>query len=434
MIVLIRKAVLVIGLLIALLGITLDYVLPGASPGLNLPQLLIIAAGFSLALGAWLLGRAGTRRRYTLKRRKTLFSVLVIILITLLALEFLLASFGIATYFFSAPPEIIVTPVDWWVCDAPGCHHIYDRTAAACQEGSLAGRHCDINSQGFADSQEFVADAIPEGGFRVLALGDSFTFGMTADKGQSFIELLEARFPEALVWNTGMAGTGTAQAIASFKHFAPILQPQLTILGFHMNDFKDNILPIEKSFRAQDALNRLAGVHFHFYDNWGNVFDTDRQTALEYYGHAVGPPRNRIEYAIGITRLGTLALRLRDALGTLSGSLLARQISATRLQLAELRDLARAQGSDLLALIVPYRDDMLSPSDEYRASLQLMQDVGIAYLDPIHVLVERTDYMEPPDDHWNNFGHQKVATFLNECIGKYMVAGNLAACDSAVIP
>lgn len=431
---LIRKALLVIGALIAVLGIALDYLLPGASPGLNLPQLLIIAAGLALALGAWLLGRVRIERRSSLAMRKTVMTALVVTLITLLALEFLLAAFGIATYFFSAPPEIIVEPVDWWVCDAPGCHHIYDRTVAACEDGSLTGRHCDINRQGFADSQEFVATAIPEGSFRILALGDSFTFGMTADKGQSYVELLEARFPDATVWNTGMAGTGTRQAIASFKHFAPALQPQLTILGFYMNDFEDNILPIEKSFRAQDALDRIAGVHIHYYDTWGNVFATDRQTALEYYGHAVGPPRNRVEHAIGITRLGTLALRLRDALGRLSGALLAKQISETRQQLADLRALARAQGADLLVLIIPHRDDMAAPSDEYRAALQLMDEVGIPYLDPIHLLDAPADYMDPPDDHWNTAGHQKVAAFLNDCVGAYMAAGDLAACDSAVVP
>ena len=430
----IRKAIVVIGVLVALLGIAIDYILPGASPGLNLPQLLIIAAGVALALGAWLLGRAGTQRRFPLAMRKTILSALVLTLITLLALEFILAAFGIATYFYSKPPEIIVTPVDWWVCDAPGCHHIYDRTKAACQEGSLTGRHCDINSQGFADSQEFIAADIPQGSFRILALGDSFTFGMTADKGQSYIELLEARFPEALLWNTGMAGTGTVQAIASFKHFAPVLQPQLTILGFYMNDFEDNILPIEKSFRAQDALNRIAGVHIHYYDTWGNVFSTDRETALQYYGHAVGPPRNRVEHAIGITRLGTLALRLRDALGRLSGSLLAKQVAATRQQLAELRDLARAQGADLLALVIPHRDDMAAPSDEYRATLQLMQEVGIPYLDPIHLLDAPADYMDPPDDHWNTAGHQKVGAFLNDCVSAYMTAGDLAACDGVVVP
>ena len=49
----------VIGLLIALFGVGIDYLLPGASPGLNLPQLLIIAVQASLiAVGALYLPEA----------------------------------------------------------------------------------------------------------------------------------------------------------------------------------------------------------------------------------------------------------------------------------------------------------------------------------------------------------------------------------------
>ena len=422
------------GLLVALFGLGADYILPGASPGLNLPQLLIIAAGLTIALGAQILSRPGYRRRLSRASGRPVFSAVIVTLVTLLLLEALLTAAGIATYFFSSPPEIVVRPVDWWVCTAPGCHYHYGRAMAACQDGSLSGRHCRLNRQGFHDSQDFIAPPENEARHRILALGDSFTFGMSADAGQSFIEILEARNPQALVWNTGIPGTGTHQAVASFKHFAPQLRPQLTILGFYMNDFGDNLLPIERALRALDPENRIASVNFHFFDTWGNVFATDKETALRYYGHGVGPPRNQVEHAIGVTRLGTLLLRLRDALGRLSGALPARQTEATRGYLAELRDLAQAHGSDLLALLIPRREDIGAPGETYQTARQLMQNLGIAYIDPIQLFDASSDYTAPPDLHWTTAGHSKIGALLSDCVEKYLVTLSLAECENVVMP
>ena len=41
--------IIALGMLIALAGVAIDYILPGTSPGLNLPQLVIIAAGLTVS-------------------------------------------------------------------------------------------------------------------------------------------------------------------------------------------------------------------------------------------------------------------------------------------------------------------------------------------------------------------------------------------------
>ena len=53
----------VLGLVIATLGIALDYLLPASSPGFNLPQLLIVAAGIGLSSIAALLRHESLRNR-----------------------------------------------------------------------------------------------------------------------------------------------------------------------------------------------------------------------------------------------------------------------------------------------------------------------------------------------------------------------------------
>ena len=60
-----------LGILIALFGVGIDYVLPGTSPGVNLPQLLVIAAGLALSLGAHQLRREEVRRKLSGERGRS---------------------------------------------------------------------------------------------------------------------------------------------------------------------------------------------------------------------------------------------------------------------------------------------------------------------------------------------------------------------------
>ena len=430
---LLLKAAVALGFVLALVGLGIDYLLPGTSPGLNLPQLLIIAAGLSFSAIAWQLRRTSLRRRLSRALGKALLTALALSLITLVVLEILLTVFGMSTLYFATPPPLRVTPIDWWICDAPGCHYIYDNVQADCQKGGVPERICAINRQGYSGSKDFVPPTVFDGSLRLLLLGDSFTFGRTAELGKSFAEYLESAFPEALIWNTGMSGTGTNQAVRAFEYYAPQLKPQLAILGFVMNDFGDNLLPIDSWFRVLDPLGRPVSVRFFHYDAWGNVYKSDIETSMRYFGHSA-PPRNSLEHAIGITRLGTLMLRTRDNLAALSGSLHAKRVETAGRYLAELRDAARAHATDLLVLVIPRQNDVDAPGDLYRAAIQLMEDAGLPYMNPSAVIDPETDYAPAGDGHWNSAGHQKVGALLADCVESYIASGDLANCQNVGMP
>ena len=427
------KAVFAFGIILALLGAGIDYILPGTSPGLNLPQMLIIVAGISFSALAWQLRRRGLRRRLSRALGKTLLAATLVSLVTLIALEILLMVFGMSTLYLASPPPIRVTPVDWWICDEPGCHYIYDNVQADCQEGGIPERICAINRQGYAGSRDFAPPQVYDDKLRILLLGDSFTFGRTAEMGKSFAEYLESAFPEALIWNTGMSGTGTNQAVRAFEYFAPQLRPQLAILGFVMNDFGDNLLPLDSWFRVLDPLGRPVSVRFFHYDAWGNVYSSDIETAMRYFGHGA-PPRNGVEHAIGITRLGTLLLRLRDNLATLTGTRTDKQIKVAGEYLSALRERAQAQGVDLLVLVIPRQEDAASPGEIYLTAMQLMEATGLPYIDPAPLLDAESDYAPAGDGHWNSAGHQKVGALLADCVEAYVGSGDFADCSHVVLP
>ena len=294
-----------LGLLTALLGLGMDILL-GTHPGLNLPQFLLIAGGLLGSLAAFRLRSGDARRRVWAYIREHWRALLVTTALTMLALEFVLAIGGIDTYY---PPHIPETPLEeapWQICDELGCRFDQDAMAAACENGEMGGRFCIVNRQGFHDRQDFVVGADFDGRLRILMLGDSFAFGMSADIGRSYVETIESNFPEAIVWNTGIPGTGTQQALRLFQAYAPLLQPQITMLGFYMNDFEDNILPIDRWI----LVDRATVPRYHL-DDQGNITKLDLHAAY-YHAFGVAPPANEIQRLVSLTRLGSLALKTVD--------------------------------------------------------------------------------------------------------------------------
>ena len=251
------------GLLIALVGIGSDYLLPGASPGLNLPQLLVIAGGLLIAVLPKLLKAMPAGRDVAGRLPFSAAAAAIFItLLTLAGIEFVLALLGFSTYFPADARIIEVTVAPWWTCDAVvGCRFEHEAARDACAAGQLRGRSCLVNAQGYADSEDFVVTDDYAGRARILALGDSFAHGLSADLGKSYVETVEASLPGGALWNMGISGTGTSQAVAAFAQFAPQLKPQLAILGFYMNDFGDNLIPLEGRMQFTDADGRLHFVH-----------------------------------------------------------------------------------------------------------------------------------------------------------------------------
>ena len=420
-----------LGILTALLGIGMD-VLPGSYPGLSLPQLLLTAAGLALALVAFALRSAAVRRRVLQNMRKHWAPGLLITVMTLIVLEFVLAAADIHTYFPPDIPEQFLAWKPWRTCDEAGCRHIYDAMVAACENGEISDRRCIVNRQGFGDTQDFVRGDDFDERMRLLMLGDSFAFGMSADIGKSYVETIEANFPQSIVWNTGMPITGTEQALTLFRVYAPVLQPQLTILGFYRNDFKDNTLPMDTQLWVGEDDRRIF-LRRHQFDDSGNVIVSDKQKGYYYYLHGVEPPDSELERLIGRTRLGSLLLRMMDMAQGKARTRWERGRDITREYLRDLRDAAAARDTALLVLLIPDREDLLSPTPYYENALAIMEELDIPYLNPRHALDIR-DYMLGTDVHWNNAGHQKIGAMLSDCLAVFQISGDLSDCEQVKMP
>lgn len=82
--------------------------------------------------------------------------------------------------------------------------------------------------------------------FRILALGDSFTFGNTVNENETYPYLLEKKLnndnkTNFEVINFGVGGFSTTEEYIVLKDFGINYQPDLILVGFYINDFQDSL-------------------------------------------------------------------------------------------------------------------------------------------------------------------------------------------------
>jgi len=100
------------------------------------------------------------------------------------------------------------------------------------------------NKQGFRSYYDFNYRKKP-GYIRVIVLGDSNTLGFEVRQDYTYSAVLERYLNNhgfrAEVFNTGISGFGTAEQIIYLENEGIKYNPDFVVLGFFINDLKDNI-------------------------------------------------------------------------------------------------------------------------------------------------------------------------------------------------
>jgi hypothetical protein len=87
---------------------------------------------------------------------------------------------------------------------------------------------------------------------RVLAFGDSFTWGWGVDQGEEWISVVGRELGVEAI-NCGVNGYGTENALALLKRVGPELEPDLVLVGFFANDYTDNLLGATGIYTVRDG-------------------------------------------------------------------------------------------------------------------------------------------------------------------------------------
>jgi len=121
-----------------------------------------------------------------------------------------------------------------------------------------------LNSRGFRDKE------FPRGksssAFRILCLGDSWTFGANVDQEKAYPQrlegMLEEEFPQAdfEVFNLGVLAYSSHQGLELLRRMANEMAPDFVLIGFGMNDasvagYRDKDMP---GYQGQTAVRKKA--------------------------------------------------------------------------------------------------------------------------------------------------------------------------------
>lgn len=154
-------------------------------------------------------------------------------------------------------------------------------------DGWFAGVPVHINALGFRDPREYALEK-PPGTIRILVLGDSVTFGHGARFETTYPYLLEQRLRHAWpdvawqVWNLGVPGYATSQALAYLHEVGPRFAPDLVVVGVFVNDLVGNepVASPTLARRARSAVQRVMQRWLYSYEFYKRVYLTARWRLL----------------------------------------------------------------------------------------------------------------------------------------------------------
>lgn len=256
--------------------------------------------------------------------------------------------------------------------------------------------------------------------YRIVCLGDSFTWGLGVADDEAYPHLLEQRlsrrFPgvDVQVLNAGVPGYGTADELRYFGSRVEALDPDLVIVQFLAeNDFNDN---------RQPALGRV-----ELRDGWLHSAEPPRpqpQRTIDWL------KRHSVLARAVSERAGYLAARLGLATAT-DGDRFSQADSARAARLlGEVAALAAARGAASLFVFVTGQTPVVAERPVEVAAARVIKEAaraaGADFLSLTPALRRRTDRFElyyPLDGHWTARGHAAAA----EVIGAYIASEQGAA-------
>jgi hypothetical protein len=268
--------------------------------------------------------------------------------------------------------------------------------------------------------------------YRVLFLGDSFTYGIGVDDDQTFAvqvgkDLRAGRW-SVEVMNAGCPGKGTDYELKCFQTVAYKFHPDIVALGFFGNDFQDNArgeyytVGTRRELRAKSLncnpddiktmLGRLPG--YNWLISWSQAANLVKQAGVDFMVHRAqnNSPEVRNDLVVSYSRGA-------------NGYVTAANQDLTRIYVEQLNAAVKQAGGALLMFYIPisqevleYRQTRTTSADE-RAIQRLAAENGLTLWSLTPLLahsgqpIERLYYQE---GHWTAAAHEIAAHYLSRLI------------------
>jgi hypothetical protein len=256
------------------------------------------------------------------------------------------------------------------------------------------GSTVSSNSRGIRGRAEHAPGRRPGGG-RIVALGDSFTFGEGVGDDEAFPHVLQELLPGTEVINLGVHGYGHDQMLLRLRAEGRRYEPDLVLLGFFADDVGRNLL--------------------RFRDYAKPRFTLDADGTLVLRGTPVPPPPRLLRREAARFHLGALA---RTLAGRRDDALAANRLAFALLD--AMRAEAAGAGARFVVAELPAPAEIALPRKSAAAELldgyARGRQVPVCYTGPALLARVRDGARYPPAGHYDAAAHRDVAEAIARCV------------------
>jgi lysophospholipase L1-like esterase len=339
---------------------------------------------------------------------------------------------------FPAPPDPTRQPQIVYQADPEIRYRLM-----ANQRGWIDDGFVTTNSLGIRGPE--IAVPKPSGRFRIVAIGDSVTFGWGVNDADTFCAQLEQRLRERSpardldVVNLAVGGYNTRQEVALLARHVARLQPDLVLVGFYSNDVaeafddKDSMTPPGPAPVATGGDGERV-LHLNpAPSSWA-----DAQMRRSRAVYTIGRVVNRLVHKGEWGRSG-FSMELDLLAGRDSAQLAAAWEGVAR-QFGALRSIATARHFGVAVVVLPPREQVLGayPQSHYQTTARaLAEPLGFLVIDPLPALsrvaaTAGTLFIPYDRNHPSAAGHRLLAQTIADALdeshglskGPKQVAGN----------
>jgi hypothetical protein len=251
------------------------------------------------------------------------------------------------------------------------------------------------NAQGYR-TPDF--DEPADGRSTLLFLGDSFTWGDTARPfSQCYVERVRAAGYKTI--NLGVPATGPAQYMAQAERYVPEFRPDAVCVMFYTEtDFEP-----ESEIRpglTRTYVTELGMLYATTEDGQQLSLEQAIARRAEQCPAWLTPPLARL---LMHSAAGSFAATLNDRVSMAPPS-----TAAAVARLSAVRQVCEAHGAKFFLFLVPTRPQRRLPQFEVDFAAETLKDLAPLAPSPM----PEEDYRPPPDLHFNNQGHGKMADFI----------------------
>jgi lysophospholipase L1-like esterase len=249
---------------------------------------------------------------------------------------------------------------------------------------------------------------------RILALGDSFTFGLGVEDGETWPAQLERKLSAAPgdveVVNSGTISYGVFQELDLFRTSGLATNPRVVVHGLYWNDFMNASAPGPGARSVVDANGYLVWDQLDARGGLRSMASTAISSSALLFSlrqAAAGLRKNaepQTDYGAAYDKF------LREGLSD-------KEWATIEGFYRDLQALGHANGFDVVVAIMPVIDIATRPGSEnhpYRVEARRrLERLGIPYADGFSVVTAAGSFLpQGPDAHLNADGYRRVADAL----------------------